>query len=99
MFAELVAFARQSRWQRHIKATILSPRELEILGWIADGSSNKEIAQRLCLSLYTVKNHVHNILEKMQVSDRREAVRFAVAQGWLGVASLLGRNRGLPDTQ
>jgi two-component system nitrate/nitrite response regulator NarL len=51
----------------------LTAREREILELIDDGCSNKEIAARLTIELPTVKNHVHNILEKLQVSRRSEA--------------------------
>jgi two-component system nitrate/nitrite response regulator NarL len=52
----------------------LTRREHEVLGLVADGLSNKQIAGRLCIELPTVKNHVHNILEKLEVSRRAEAV-------------------------
>lgn len=51
----------------------LTSRELEILDLIDQGLSNKEIARRLTIELSTVKNHVHNILEKLNVSRRGEA--------------------------
>jgi two-component system nitrate/nitrite response regulator NarL len=52
----------------------LTPRECEVLGLIGDGLSNKAIARRLCIELPTVKNHVHNILEKLRVHRRADAV-------------------------
>ena len=51
----------------------LSPREREILSLLGTGSSNKEIADRLCLAEGTVKNHVTNILTKLDVRDRTQA--------------------------
>lgn len=51
----------------------LTPRELEIVGLIDRGMSNKEIARRLGIELATAKNHVHNILDKLHVSRRGEA--------------------------
>jgi two-component system, NarL family, nitrate/nitrite response regulator NarL len=51
----------------------LTPREEEILLLIGDGLSNKEIAVRLCITPNTVKNHVHHLLEKLQVRSRYEA--------------------------
>jgi two-component system, NarL family, nitrate/nitrite response regulator NarL len=51
----------------------LSRRELEVVELIDEGLSNKEIAHRLCIELATVKNHVHNILEKLHVRRRSEA--------------------------
>jgi two-component system nitrate/nitrite response regulator NarL len=50
----------------------LTRRETEIAALIDEGLSNKEIAQRLCIELPTVKNHVHNILEKLEVRSRFE---------------------------
>jgi len=55
----------------------LTTRQREIAALVGDGLSNKDIAQRLSLSLSTVKNHVHAILEKLQISHRTE-VRQAV---------------------
>jgi two-component system, NarL family, nitrate/nitrite response regulator NarL len=55
-------------------AAALTRREREIAGLIDEGLSNKQIASRLCIELPTVKNHVHNILEKLHVSRRGEAV-------------------------
>jgi DNA-binding NarL/FixJ family response regulator len=51
----------------------LTPRETEIVRLIDDGLSNREIAQRLAIEPATVKNHVHNLLEKLHVSRRGEA--------------------------
>lgn len=48
----------------------LSPRELEVASLVAQGLSNKEIANRLCLSVATVKDHVHNILDKTGLTNR-----------------------------
>ena len=55
----------------------LTQRELEILGLIDQGLSNKEIARRLTIELSTVKNHVHSILKKLQVRRRAEAAAWA----------------------
>jgi DNA-binding NarL/FixJ family response regulator len=61
-------------------AAKLSRREQEILALIAQGLVNKEIAWKLGITLCTVKNHVHNILDKLGVNHRREAVRLGRAQ-------------------
>ncbi len=55
----------------------LTPREVEIINKIAEGLSNKEIAQRLSIEVQTVKNHIHNILDKLQLHNRLEAVQYA----------------------
>ncbi len=65
------------------KAPPLSEREREILRWVAAGLQNKEIAQKLGISLATVRNHVHNILEKLEVHSKLEAVLLAFRQGWV----------------
>jgi DNA-binding NarL/FixJ family response regulator len=59
----------------------LTPRELEILSQLAMGGTNRDIAGRLFVSEYTVKNHVHSILEKLHVSNRREAIKVARQHG------------------
>jgi DNA-binding NarL/FixJ family response regulator len=54
----------------------LTPRELEILDLIDRRLTNREIANRLCIELATVKNHVHNILEKLQIRGRNDAAAW-----------------------
>lgn len=56
----------------------LTAKELEVLRLVAARLPNKAIARRLCRSLYTVKNHVHNIIDKLHVTSRQEAVRVAM---------------------
>jgi two-component system nitrate/nitrite response regulator NarL len=58
----------------------LTSRELEVVRLIDDGLSNKQIAQQLCIEIATVKNHVHNILEKLRVQRRSEAAAHVRAQ-------------------
>ncbi len=59
----------------------LTPREREVLVELAAGKSNQEIAQQLFISENTVKYHVHSILEKLNLHDRKEAARFAIQHG------------------
>jgi DNA-binding CsgD family transcriptional regulator len=82
------------------KAPPLTEREREILRWVAAGLQNKEIAQKLGISLATVRNHIHNILEKLDVHSKLEAVSLAFRQGWvsgphgeLGIAAAESRAR------
>jgi len=62
-------------------ATILSDRELEVLELLARGKQNGEIAQTLTLSPNTVRNHISNILSKLQISNRTEATAYAIRSG------------------
>jgi two-component system nitrate/nitrite response regulator NarL len=57
-------------------ATTLTSREIEVLGLISKGYTNQQIAQHLVIEVGTVKNHVHNILEKLNVSSRNEAAAY-----------------------
>ncbi|MFC2049924.1 response regulator [Chloroflexota bacterium] len=62
---------------------LLSEREMEMLKFLATGMSNKEIAEKLCLSLRTVKAHMSNIFAKMNVASRSEALVEALRKGLL----------------
>jgi DNA-binding NarL/FixJ family response regulator len=65
-------------WGSFLGSTQLTSREQEVLRLIAwENLSNKQIARRLHVSLYTVKNHVHNIIEKLDVNDRYAAAQLA----------------------
>lgn len=59
----------------------LTRRELEVLQLVADGLSNKEIAARLFITEGTVKNHIHNALEKLQLENRTQAAAYVVRRG------------------
>jgi DNA-binding NarL/FixJ family response regulator len=61
----------------------LSDREMEVLGLMSRGLSNKQIASDLGISHQTVKNHVTSILRKFNVEDRTEAVVYALKRGWI----------------
>ena len=61
----------------------LSEREFEVLGLAATSMSNKEIAERLSVTVRTVKAHLSNIFAKMNVASRTEAILMAVREGWL----------------
>lgn len=69
-------------WRR-----VLSERELAVLGYIAEGMTNKQIAGRLWLSEQTVKFHVRNVYRKLDVSSRTEALRFAHEHDLVNVAA------------
>jgi DNA-binding NarL/FixJ family response regulator len=65
----------------------LSPREKDVLQMIAKGLTNKEIGRVLLISQFTVRNHVKHILEKLEASDRTEAISIAIHQGVLSITS------------
>jgi two-component system NarL family response regulator len=79
-------FAVLVRRQDSLSGAALSRRELEVLSLVAQGLGNKAIADRLFISENTVKNHVRNIHEKLQVHSRMEAVVRAVRDGLLQIA-------------
>jgi len=62
---------------------VLTERELEVLRALASGKGNKEIADALVISTYTVQVHLRNIFGKLGVSSRTEAVTYALRQGWI----------------
>ena len=70
LFQRLASLGRERRRREKLDFLTLTPRELEILRLIADDLSNQEIAHRLFLSVHTVKNHVHKILETLGVHSR-----------------------------
>ena len=65
----------------------LSPREIEILGHVSQGLSNKEIASILRISDQTVKNNITSILRKLHVNDRTQAVIYALRHGWIDLGT------------
>lgn len=63
----------------------LSAREIEVLDCVAQGLSNKEIADALFVTEQTVKNHMTSVLRKLDVNDRVQAVLYAVKHGWIEI--------------
>ncbi|MFB7138185.1 response regulator [Gottfriedia sp. NPDC056225] len=64
---------------------LLTRRECEVLQMLADGKSNRAIGEALFISEKTVKNHVSNILQKLEVNDRTHAVVTAIRNAWVEV--------------
>ena len=78
------AFARSEPSKRIDKPNlieILTSREIDVFYELTTGASNQEIAETLFISENTVKNHVHNILEKLEMTNRREVASYAVRYG------------------
>lgn len=67
----------------HASDEVLSEREVQVLSWVAEGSSNKMVAARLGISEDTVKNHMRTILGKLEANDRTHAVTIAIRRGFL----------------
>jgi DNA-binding NarL/FixJ family response regulator len=80
LLAEFATLARQTDEERgqQVPPPKLTDREMEVLKLVAKGMNNREIARELFISENTVKNHVRNILEKLQIHSRMEAVMIAL---------------------
>lgn len=70
--------AKSMEWQKEDKVERLSYREIEVLAMVCKGLSNQEAAKKLFLSEKTVKNHLTNIFRKIGVTDRTQAVLYAI---------------------
>jgi len=77
LFSRIAELAGERVLEIPLSSVKLTPRELEIVNLIAEGLSNKEIAQQIAVETQTVKNHIHNILDKLQLHNRLEAVEYA----------------------
>lgn len=85
LFFQLGRSDRNHHWSHFVDDVRLTEREREVLCLIAwEHLSNKQIARRLHVSLYTVKNHVHNLIEKLGVEGRNEAAMLAKRRNLLG---------------
>ena len=81
MLEEFRRIDRQKAEDHAETQAILTAREQEVLVLVAAGASNKEVAERLSLSIHTVKSHMRKILSKLQLTSRREAASFARREG------------------
>jgi len=81
MLEEFRRLSRQAPWDAGEEVPGLTGREQEVLSLVAEGATDKEIAEALSVSLHTVKSHMRNILAKLHVSSRREAAKYARHKG------------------
>jgi two-component system NarL family response regulator len=77
--------ARKDKEEQERTAPRLTNREMEVLTYVAKGMNNRDIARELFISENTVKNHVRNILEKLHLHSRMEAVVYAVREKLLEI--------------
>jgi DNA-binding NarL/FixJ family response regulator len=80
LISEFTALAKRADDRHTVPAPRLTDRELEVLKLVAQGLTNREIAEQLYIADNTVKNHVRNILEKLHLHSRMEAVLYAVRE-------------------
>jgi two-component system NarL family response regulator len=85
LLTEFTNLAKKADERQSVPTPRLTDRELEVLKLVAQGMSNREIAGELYISENTVKNHVRNILEKLHLHSRMEAVVYAVREKLLDI--------------
>jgi DNA-binding NarL/FixJ family response regulator len=82
LFSQIVDKAiTESNPSKIIGAVKMTKRERQVIDLVADGLTNKEIAQKLHLSTYTIKSHIHNILEKLALHTRVQIAKYAHTSG------------------
>ena len=86
LLTEFSTMSKQAEERRLMPPPHLTDREMEVLQQVANGLNNRDIARELFISENTVKNHVRNILEKLQLHSRMEAVVYAVRQNIVDVS-------------
>lgn len=85
LLVEFNAMAKRADERPQVPGPVLTPREMEVLRLVAKGMSNRDIATELFISENTVKNHVRNILEKLHLHNRMEAVIYAMREKLLDI--------------
>ena len=76
LFSQIVEYAMKGGKVKLKEAIMMTKREREVIELIADGLSNKEIGRSLHISTYTVKSHIHNIMEKLTLHSRLEIANY-----------------------
>jgi DNA-binding NarL/FixJ family response regulator len=85
LLTEFASMAKKDEEKQQMPAPRLTDREMEVLTLVAQGLNNRDIAKELFISENTVKNHVRNILEKLHLHSRMEAVVYAVREKLLEI--------------
>ena len=81
LFSQIIGRVTGEEKASLMESVRMTKREREVIDLIAEGLSNKEIAQRLSIATYTVKSHVHNILDKLALHTRLQVASYAHTQG------------------
>jgi DNA-binding NarL/FixJ family response regulator len=77
LFARIAADAREEELEQALADVRLTPRETEVIALISEALSNKEIAQRLGIAPHTVKSHVRNVMEKLELHTRLQIAAYS----------------------
>jgi DNA-binding NarL/FixJ family response regulator len=85
LLTEFAAMSKRASERQQLPAPRLTEREMEVLKLVAQGMNNRDIAKELFISENTVKNHIRNILEKLHLHSRMEAVVYAVREKLLEI--------------
>src|SRR5205809_6352796 len=85
LLQEFAAMSKRAAEARQLPAPRLTDREMEVLQLVAQGLNNRDIAKELFIAENTVKNHIRNILEKLHLHSRMEAVVYAVREKLLEI--------------
>jgi DNA-binding NarL/FixJ family response regulator len=83
LFTQIIEHAVNGGRANLNKAIQMTKREREVISLISDGLSNKEIGQRLHIATYTIKSHIHNIMEKLALHTRLEVANYTYTDGTL----------------
>lgn len=77
LFSQIVEHAIREGKSKLNEAVKMTKREREVIGFLGDGMSNKQIGQKIRISTYTVKSHIHNIMEKLALHTRLEIANYS----------------------
>ena len=77
LFSQIVEYAVREGKSKLKEAVQMTKREKEVIGFLSEGMSNKEIGQKTHISTYTVKSHIHNIMEKLALHTRLEIANYS----------------------
>ncbi|MDQ7818867.1 MAG: response regulator transcription factor [Melioribacteraceae bacterium] len=87
LFSQIVDHAVREGKSKLKEAVRMTKREREVIGLLSEGMSNKEIGHRIRVSIYTVKSHIHNIMEKLALHTRLEIANYSYTTATLKTIS------------